>query len=605
MHATLLRQALASIRRDLDHGALDGALAGLKNVMRAAPLHSEAHFLLGAYFWRRGQWDRARSAMKWAVLCDPALPEAWENLVLLGSVSDHLKGHVADYGRARMAGVAPARLAEKIHDPAHSALLKAWLCVDPADAELTGILALAVLDQDEEAPARRWVARAMVSSTVAGAGDLVDRICVAWGRWLQARGRFSGALAPLRRAVLLQPGESERYFDLGRSDMDAGRDQAAGRMVARSLLVQPQEAGFVHQEIRRLVAAHPTEVPTRSGYHCVETAAGFPVKILPVGQPAPRIEYKVPATFLARADDALLLAGHHSVILPQGEVLMEGLTYRQKRRRWDGPCYAYVADDGAVLAMLPPPEPAIESDAVLLGGGGNYYHNVVDWLSRMPAIIGDPQLAELPLLVSNDVPASVIEILEMLGVSPDRLRLLTPGLHPVKRLWVPSLAHGRLGCVSPRYLDFLEERLFSRFRAGPTQGPRRLYFGRRDDRHRRIVNAEPVMALLEKFGFETVALERMSAREQFELCAGAEAVVAPFGAGLTNMLACPETTAVIELTHEHAVRPLFPILAGLRGQPFYRIVGSAERSRVPVLPLHADFSVPVAQLESVLREVVA
>jgi hypothetical protein len=379
----------------------------------------------------------------------------------------------------------------------------------------------------------------------------------------------------------------------------------AGRQVLRTLLMRPNTAGFARREARVLVARLPAEIAERPGYHCQKLAESFSVKINPVGQPGPRINYRVPATFLARADNARLLFGHHSVILPDDTVLLEGLTYAQKRRRWDGPCYAYISNKDTILATLPAPKPGIDGEAVLLGGGVNYYHNVVDWLSRLPTILEHPALADLPILVARDTPASVIEILEMFGLARERLRLLKPGLYPVERLWIPSLAHGRLGCVSPKYLEFLEERLFSRFRTPRIHGRRRLYFARRGDGHRLIINANEVNAALNKYGFETVELERLSAADQFKLAAEAEVVVAPFGAGLTNVLACPIACTIIELTHYQAVRPLFPVLTGLRGQAFHRITGRPIGLAAAAHPMHADFEIPTETLEIVLRQVLS
>jgi capsular polysaccharide biosynthesis protein len=191
----------------------------------------------------------------------------------------------------------------------------------------------------------------------------------------------------------------------------------------------------------------------------------------------------------------------------------------------------------------------------------------------------------------------------MLGLARERLRLLTPGLYPVERLWIPSLAHGRLSCVSPKYLEFLEEQLFSRFRDPRARGHRRLYFSRRGATHRRIVNADELSALLNKYGFETVELERLSAADQFKLAAEAEVVLGPHGAGLANILACPIACTVIELTHHQAVRPVIPILAGLRGQAYHRITGRPVDLGAAAIPMHADFEISIETLEIVLQQV--
>ena len=51
-------------------------------------------------------------------------------------------------------------------------------------------------------------------------------------------------------------------------------------------------------------------------------------------------------------------------------------------------------------------------------------------------------------------------------------------------------------------------------------------------------------------GWETVTLEDLSIKEQVKTFAEATHIVAPHGAGLTNLLWCRPKTKVYELTHE-------------------------------------------------------
>ena len=597
-----LRQELATIRAHLNSGAFADGLAALRRVMSRAPLSRHAQLLLGEYFWRQGQFDRAETAMRWVVVTSPTGHEGWRGLALLALNDEGLGRTASFYRRARITGAEAWELVETLSTRPGGREITAILCLDPGDPEATARVALAGIGGPGQDLADGRLARARVLASKLAAVDVMARLFSANGRAMQARDQSSMARDDLRRAVLLDPGNPELVFDLGRAEFEVGRIDSAARLILHTLTTQPSDVGFERRHVRPLVARHPTEVLTRPGYGCQELAEAFSVSIEAVGQPGPRIDYQVPATFLARADDALLLAGHHSVILPDNTVLIEGLTYRQKRRRWDGPCYPYVSSDNQILGVLPTPGERIEGEAILLGGGVNYYHCVVDWLSRLPTILGTVELDDLPVLVDSLTPSSVIDLLAMFGLKRERLRFVTPGLYPVDRLWIPSLSHGRLGCVSPRYLEYLERKVFNDFRDPGSRGRKRLYFARRDDRHRRIVNAEEVNAVLERHGFETVFLEHLPVAEQFALAADAEIMVASFGAGLTNILAAPTTAAVIELTHPQAVRPLFPILAGARGQPFYRITGRSVGG-ARMLPMHADFEIPTDALEAVLREI--
>ncbi|MBV9736152.1 MAG: glycosyltransferase family 61 protein, partial [Acidisphaera sp.] len=67
------------------------------------------------------------------------------------------------------------------------------------------------------------------------------------------------------------------------------------------------------------------------------------------------------------------------------------------------------------------------------------------------------------------------------------------------------------------------------------------------------------------WGFTPCALEGMSFKEQILLFQHAEFVIAPHGAGLSNLLFCPGTAKVIELMPEMEMRPFFWLLASKLG----------------------------------------
>lgn len=87
---------------------------------------------------------------------------------------------------------------------------------------------------------------------------------------------------------------------------------------------------------------------------------------------------------------------------------------------------------------------------------------------------------------------------------------------------------------------------------------RRLYVPRRHSRV--VINESALLGLLTSYGFETVEMDGLSPDRQAEIFAGAEAVVAPHGAALTNLLFAPKTTKVLEF---------FPAFGG--SASFYRL----------------------------------
>jgi capsular polysaccharide biosynthesis protein len=77
--------------------------------------------------------------------------------------------------------------------------------------------------------------------------------------------------------------------------------------------------------------------------------------------------------------------------------------------------------------------------------------------------------------------------------------------------------------------------------------PKRLYVSRSDASLRRLANERQVEAVLRSRGFTIVVPGALSLVEQIRLFKGAEAVVGPHGAGMTNIGFCRPGTRVLEL----------------------------------------------------------
>lgn len=133
----------------------------------------------------------------------------------------------------------------------------------------------------------------------------------------------------------------------------------------------------------------------------------------------------------------------------------------------------------------------------------------------------------------------------------------------------------------------------------------RLYISRRHA-SRSVINEAEVLALLEPLGFQTVLLESLSVRQQANLLAQAEAVIAPHGGGLTNLLFCPPGTKVIELFPPDFVYPCYWLVANLVQLEYYYLLGRTPagfylNQLLYPNPRLADIWVDLAQLQALLR----
>lgn len=100
----------------------------------------------------------------------------------------------------------------------------------------------------------------------------------------------------------------------------------------------------------------------------------------------------------------------------------------------------------------------------------------------------------------------------------------------------------------------------------------RLYISRGDTGTRVVENEAACVAMLEERGFEAVQLSSMSVDEQISLFASADIVIAPHGAGLTNIVFSPAGTKVIELVQDNYQNPCFKNLADSSGHDYTAIV---------------------------------
>jgi capsular polysaccharide biosynthesis protein len=138
----------------------------------------------------------------------------------------------------------------------------------------------------------------------------------------------------------------------------------------------------------------------------------------------------------------------------------------------------------------------------------------------------------------------------------EELILLSPG----RRRW-NLVAHPMVLAA----FDRIAAMALARKGGGAVRRPRRIYISRQGATRRRIVNHDAVEALLARHGFETVQAERLDFLDQAALFAEAEAVVAPHGAGLANLLFNDGRARVVEFYLQGEPQYHFALCATARG----------------------------------------
>jgi hypothetical protein len=101
----------------------------------------------------------------------------------------------------------------------------------------------------------------------------------------------------------------------------------------------------------------------------------------------------------------------------------------------------------------------------------------------------------------------------------------------------------------------------------------RIYVKRGNVKRRKVINESQIIVLLEKYGFEPVVMDNKTVQEQAEIFAQAEAIVAPHGAALTNLLFIQPGVKVIELIPYGYLNNCFYALASYGEAEYFYLEG--------------------------------
>lgn len=223
------------------------------------------------------------------------------------------------------------------------------------------------------------------------------------------------------------------------------------------------------------------------------------------------------------------------------------------------------------------------------------YHNHSHWLTaHLPKILVLKERGMLgevlmPLRRTKVMDASLV----MLGLDPASFRTFDAAL-PVA---VDELTLVTSDRFDPRHMQAVRAAF-----AGRATGPatRRIFVSRVKSRGRRITNEAELWAMLARHGFEKVLMEDLAFPEQVAMMQETGILLAPHGAGLTNMVFCPEGSHVVEMADPGFANPNFYNLASGLGLHYWLLheeAGEADH------PLDRDLTVDVAAVAAVLERI--
>lgn len=243
--------------------------------------------------------------------------------------------------------------------------------------------------------------------------------------------------------------------------------------------------------------------------------------------------------------------------------------------------------------------------SILTGAAESYWHSLVDATLRL-ALIDEELWRRTDRLL---LPATGVRQAELAALSgvPEHveIRSVRPDeVFDVETLILPSSLHG-VSDFHPALTGAFFDRALANAGAPPDGSPKRLYVDRRGSPLRRLVNETELIAALP--GFEPVQTEGLSIAEQAHLFAGAEIIVAPHGAGLSNIGFARPGTIIVEMMMDTYPNWCFRRLAAARGLPYSCVIGRALDPEKAAESVHlqswsVDVGAVVAAVEEALQE---
>ena len=307
---------------------------------------------------------------------------------------------------------------------------------------------------------------------------------------------------------------------------------------------------------------------------------------------------EVPATYVLEVRDGRLVGDFGATVTPGGI-----LDYQTSG-------YFGLAGWREHPVFLAPRLPGVEHLAGTVlslttrGTSNNYYHFLYDALARYGILEEALPGERLDAVVVPHRTGYQKQLLELAGIPGPYVQPRADRTFSADRLLVPSTPNQDLD--APRATTrWLRDRLPP---SGRTDTPKRLYLSRGTTPRTRIYRQEAELwPRLERRGFVMLDPGTLTVQEQIDVFHGAEVIIAPHGAALTNITFCTPGARVLEMfagTYVHL--GLWTIAEAVGGVRYRYLVGSGSSPEGREMTgIVDDVDIPPARVEAALEELLA
>jgi len=264
--------------------------------------------------------------------------------------------------------------------------------------------------------------------------------------------------------------------------------------------------------------------------------------------------FEFPEIFLASFETPAVESRDFLVTTRDGRILFESALSK----------FEVLEKNGILDSVLPSRKKRLPGAHCLLAHpwAFGYYHWIIEILPRLSILERFSATKHVPIIVPNRLTRFQLESLSAAGIHTSRFTQLDAGYWQPDRLYVPAML-GPTGNPSPHAVEWLKTRFRHTGVGSIRSSAGMFYLTRRDASQRRVLNEPEILLFLRSIGFETICPGDYPFSQQIELFRNARVVLAPHGAGLTNMVFAPAGALLIELFGDNYINGCYWALANI------------------------------------------
>lgn len=177
--------------------------------------------------------------------------------------------------------------------------------------------------------------------------------------------------------------------------------------------------------------------------------------------------------------------------------------------------------------------------------GSSYFHWIFDVLPWIK-LLTDSNFEIDKYLINYSNKPFQNQTLQILNINLNKIIPSSDNLYlQAYNLIVPSLVNDTSGHIPKWACEFLRNSFLEKIKTDNNYD--NIYISRQKAISRNVINEGKIINFLSNYGFKKIILEDLTFKKQVEIFNSAKVIIAPHGAGLTNLVFCKEKTKVVEL----------------------------------------------------------